>query len=67
MDHQYLQCNPTIALRALLAHIQVGMPGQIAIASLIGAMRVCYRAHSYAIAISWSTACMHGQIQSEIS
>ena len=41
------------------------MPGWIATASLIGATRVCYRAHSYAIAISWSTACMHGQIRSE--
>ena len=32
----------------------------LAIASLIGATSVCYRAHSYAIAISWSTiaACM---------
>ena len=65
MDHQYLQYNPTIALHALLAHIQVCMPGRIA--SLIGATRVCYRAHSYAIAISWSTACMHGQIRSEKS
>ena len=54
----YLQCNSTIALRALLAHIQVCMPGWIAIASLIGATCVCHRAHSYAIAISWSTACM---------
>ena len=35
------------------------MPGRIAIASLIGATRICYGAHSYAIAISWSTACMH--------
>ena len=39
MDHQYLQCNPTTALHALLAHIQVCMPGRIAIASLIGATR----------------------------
>ena len=67
MDHQYLQSNPTIALLALLAHIQVCMPGRITIASLIGATRVCYRAHSYAIAISWSTACMHGKIRSQKS
>ena len=65
MDHHYLQCDPTVALHALLAHIQVCMPGRIAIASFIGATRVCYRVHSYAIAISWSTACMHGQIRSE--
>ena len=51
-------------MHALLAHIQVCMP--VRIASLIGATRVCHRAHSYAIAISWSTACTHaGQIRSK--
>ena len=61
-----MQSNNTVALHALFARIQVCMPGRIAIASLIGATRVSYRAHN-AITISWSTSCMHGQIRSEKS
>ena len=37
----------------------------LAIVSFIGATRVCYGAHSYAIAISWFTSCMHSQIRSQ--
>ena len=62
MDHQYSQCNLTIVLHACLAGPYTGVHAwsDSYIASLIGATRVCYRAHSYAIAISWSIGCMHG-------
>ena len=58
-------CPYTGACALLIDTVQNLWPSQMA--SLIGVTpltRVCYRDHSYAVAISCMVHCMHGQIRS---